>query len=303
MEAINNIQNERIIFSPLNWGLGHVSRSIQLLKKLQEQNNEIIIACDDKQQEIYEEYLEGVEFIPWKGYPFKFSGKGNFGLDIIQSFKKLISFGKKEIEFLKKLIEEKKITTVISDHRYFFRSEEARSVFVTHQVNLSLPWYLTLAKGVHNKLILSFDEVWIVDTKTHTFSKKLSASFKKKKAPVVHYIGPLSRFEKDESVAKFWTTVLVSGPEPYAEQFYKSQKGKFEEVPKNYCIIYNGFCEDISGKQKISWLEIDERLQETKKLIARSGYSTIMDAYFLECETEWHPTPGQWEQEYLASIH
>jgi hypothetical protein len=42
--------------------------------------------------------------------------------------------------------------------------------------------------------------------------------------------------------------------------------------------------------------------ENARMIIARSGYSTIMDleALGLLDKTEFHPTPGQSEQEYLA---
>ena len=46
-------------------------------------------------------------------------------------------------------------------------------------------------------------------------------------------------------------------------------------------------------------------MQEATKIIVRSGYSTIMDlaALGLLSKAEFHPTPGQSEQEYLAILH
>ena len=43
-------------------------------------------------------------------------------------------------------------------------------------------------------------------------------------------------------------------------------------------------------------------VQEVDKIVARSGYSTIMDLEVLGvlAKAELHPTPGQSEQEYLA---
>jgi len=39
---------------------------------------------------------------------------------------------------------------------------------------------------------------------------------------------------------------------------------------------------------------------KTKLVIARSGYSSLMDFSRLRCKTLLIPTPGQTEQEYLA---
>jgi hypothetical protein len=49
--------------------------------------------------------------------------------------------------------------------------------------------------------------------------------------------------------------------------------------------------------------ELVPLLQTSTRIIARSGYSTIMDLEVLGVlhKAELHPTPGQSEQEYLAS--
>jgi hypothetical protein len=300
LENLKNIKNERILFSPLNWGWGHVSRSIPLLKQLQSQNNEITIACDSAQQKVYQEYLDQIEFFDWPGYPFHFNGKGNFALDILLSFWKLRSFAKKELNFVKTSQKERKYTIIISDQRYYFRTFGVKSIFVTHQMSLPVPWYLAFMQTINRKRINQFDEVWVMDDTKNSFAGKLSVSRKQMDCPVV-YIGPFSRFKSLIQVeSKKWTTVLVSGPEPYANQFYQEQRDRLKADSVAFCIIYKGNCESSAGVEKMNWKQIDQRLLETKKLIARSGYSTVMDVHYLECEVEWHPTPGQWEQEYLA---
>ena len=50
-----------------------------------------------------------------------------------------------------------------------------------------------------------------------------------------------------------------------------------------------------------SWKETDELLLKTKVVMSYSGYSTIMDVEFLQCEAKLIPTKGQFEQVYLAA--
>ena len=46
--------------------------------------------------------------------------------------------------------------------------------------------------------------------------------------------------------------------------------------------------------------DLNNKILESNVLIARSGYSTIMDLVNLETKAILIPTPGQTEQEYLA---
>ena len=46
-----------------------------------------------------------------------------------------------------------------------------------------------------------------------------------------------------------------------------------------------------------------EIICSSEMIICRSGYSSIMDIYFLRKKVLFIPTPGQTEQEYLAKHH
>ena len=50
----------------------------------------------------------------------------------------------------------------------------------------------------------------------------------------------------------------------------------------------------------LSASDLQVQLLKTKLVIARSGYSSLMDFSRLQCKTLLIPTPGQTEQEYLA---
>lgn len=293
--AIEYISNKKILFSPLNWGFGHVARSIPILEQLLKQGNTFVVACDENQRKIYEEYFAKLQYVHWQGYPFYFSSKGNFALDLLRSFTKLSAYGRKEIDFVDQYCTTKKIDIVLSDHRYFFRSKRVKSIFITHQISLPLPWYLNMVQGIHNRLINKFDEIWVLDTEEHIFAGKLSCG--KTKTNQL-FIGPVSRFSNLEGAPKTGTIIIVSGPEPYAKQFYLEQKSKLKTGDK---IVYQGKIESLNSVKLITWKELDAEILQAEKIISRSGYSTIMDVHFLKCETELIPTKGQWEQEFLAS--
>lgn len=301
MKGIEHIVGERILFSPLNWGLGHVSRSIPLLRKLMKNGNEIHFACSFEQKLIFANYFSNVTFVEWDGYPFRFRGRGNFATDLLLSFPRLAKFASKEKKFVGEYAKKHSISMIISDQRYFFRSKQITSVFITHQFQLPLPFYLRCFQSIQEKWMKAFSEVWIADDVDLNLAGKLSQVPEKWKKPI-RYLGLLSRFsEMEMPKTKEWTTVVVSGPEPYARQFYEEQKARNKNNPEFLCFLYNGCCETTDKKQQMTWLEMDERLLNSKKIISRNGYTTLMDLHFLQCEKELYPTKGQWEQVYLAA--
>ena len=132
------------------------------------------------------------------------------------------------------------------------------------------------------------------------------------------YIGPLSRFEtsrpRDFEISKNYDIVAVlSGLEPQRtlleQEIIARYSGKDERV-----LIVQGLMHrpntrikrgNITIVPSMSDAELVPALLGANRIIARSGYSTIMDleALGLMQKAELIPTPGQPEQEYLATLH
>lgn len=102
--------------------------------------------------------------------------------------------------------------------------------------------------------------------------------------------------------------VILSGPEPQRTmleeklieelQDYEGSilfiKGKVEAAQKttieNHITYYNFMTSD----------EVEKAFNESDLVLCRSGYTTVMDLAKLEKKAFFIPTPGQFEQEYLA---
>ena len=299
----DDIKNKTILISALNWGMGHVSRCIPIIHQLIEQNNQLIIACSLNQEKIYKNYFPHLIYIEHNDFPFKFKGNGNFERDLTFNFIQLykrFQLEKKEVE---KITSKYAVDIIISDHRYSFISKKCYSIFLTHQINMPVSWFMKWIDGIHKKLVSQFNFVWIIDNLDSKYAGKLSRNKTLKKA---EYIGIKSRFSlypKEEKIIP--TVVIISGPEPYAELFFNSQlkiaQTKIDKtvfiVPKKY--ILENESEKIEIIQSNDWKQIDSIILKAKKIISRAGYSTIMDIAFLETNSELIPTPGQKEQEYL----
>jgi UDP-N-acetylglucosamine:LPS N-acetylglucosamine transferase len=102
--------------------------------------------------------------------------------------------------------------------------------------------------------------------------------------------------------------VILSGPEP--------QRSLLEEILICELKNYEGSILFIKGKiekeQKITQQkqftfynymnseELEKAFNESTVVLCRSGYTTVMDLAFLGKKAFFIPTPGQYEQEYLA---
>jgi UDP-N-acetylglucosamine:LPS N-acetylglucosamine transferase len=106
--------------------------------------------------------------------------------------------------------------------------------------------------------------------------------------------------------------VLLSGPEPQRtlleEKLLKELNGF-----KGHILFVKGKIEEEQTSEEIhsphgkitlfNFMKSDElenALNQSKKVLCRSGYTTVMDLAKLEKKAFFIPTPGQYEQEYLA---
>jgi hypothetical protein len=302
----SEIFGKRILISPLNWGMGHVSRCIPLIKKLKSQNNQIFIASSEDQRIVFESYFEtDIIYILHEGYPFRFKGHGNFILDMLINLKELKKRHKSELIEVRNIIEKHGIDIVVSDHRYGFRSEKCISIFMTHQLQLPLPWYFIGGQYWHKKQVSKFDIQWIVDDEIQRLAGKLSNNLG---FPNAFFIGHLSRFNQvfTEIKKEFRGVLIFSGPSEYYQVLinrFKKQliSGDIDLIIGNEqaCDMWKSFSYKTKFHLSTDWKSTDKILIRSKKIFGYFGYTSLMDIQYLKCEIDFIACPGQLEQLYL----
>lgn len=301
---LEDVVEKNVLISPLNWGMGHVSRSIALISKLRDQKNRIIFAGDEDQIRMVSSYFDDLIFLEHEGYPFRFGENGNFGLDLAFSYPSLNKRLKQEIIQVNDLVKKYFIDLLISDHRYGFYSGLVPSIFLSHQVNLPVRWHEQWVQKIHHNLISKFSAIWIPDYPDSRLSGDLSKEANKFNS---HFIGPLSRFDhvEENRTKDIASILLISGPEVYGEKFMRSKLEAKDSIMPLVLVsplIKEKYPDDDRIVATENWKETDGFLLRAKKVIAPSGYSTIMDLEFLKIDAQLHPTPGQREQEYLFKL-
>ncbi len=293
---IENVSNQRILVSPLDWGWGHVSRCIGLIDRLKKQGNEMLVAGTSAQQEVFQQYFPNLECVDHAGYGFRFGGKGHFALDLLKDARRLSQRARQEQNEVDDLVEEYAIDLVISDHRYGFRSSIVPSIFVTHQLNLPVRWWEKAGQRRHVNFMKAFSQVWVMDRAQNRLAGKLSEPID---GLSTSYIGLFSRFARYGSTGSSGSTVaIISGPQVYGQQFLNSV---VEQYPGVTVICDESLaCPDSTQRISGNWLRQDQVILSASKIISRSGYSTLMDLEELGIEAILVPTPGQSEQQYFA---
>ena len=306
---MNLIDKTRVLIAPLDWGLGHATRCIPLIYGLIDKGYEVIIAAEGPVKLLLQEEFSGLEYLPLKGYRISYS-KTKWGLffSIIAQIPKIFRSIRLENRWLKEVIKKHQIDIVISDNRFGLYNKEIYSVFLTHQLLIKSPVLQTWLQKLNFYLINKFDECWVPDFKDEPNLAGMLSHPKKLPPIPVRYIGWLSRFEKSESKKEEHLLILLSGPEPQRTILEKKILKQLDDFNQPVLLIRGLPGDESSINTQLNVIsvnhlpakELEKAFLNSSLVIARSGYSTIMDLLKLQKKSILIPTPGQTEQEYLA---
>jgi uncharacterized protein (TIGR00661 family) len=305
------IKRENILICPLNWGLGHASRCVPLIRLLIRNNYNVQFAACGDAYYFLDKIFPEIPIIWFEDYNIKYSKRRNLFLKIFLQtphifFKILVEHWK-----LKKLIRNYDIDVVISDNRFGLFNKTVKSVYITHQLQIKVPgdnriieWFL---HKMHRFFIKKYDVCWVPDDLQVKLAGELSGNSIPGNAK---YIGLLSRFVgEEESIQKdLDLCVIISGPEPQRAVFEEIILQQLQRSSLTAVVVLGQPVEEIDAMVEdrlhvfsgLPPAEIQKYIQRSEVVLARSGYSTVMDLAILGKKAILIPTPGQTEQEYLA---
>ena len=213
------LRKYRILVAPLDWGLGHATRCIPVIKELLANDCEVWLAGEGIQEALLRTEFRDLPFLPLEGYRIRYSRSSRgFLLNMGLQISKIISAIRKEHRWLKKMVRSHEIDAVISDNRFGLYHSKIPSIFITHQLSIKSPlgnWNEKILQRWNYKYINRFRECWIPDLfGENNLAGELSHPFSQPKT-ATKYIGILSRFEKKESKeVNDHLLFILSGPEP-----------------------------------------------------------------------------------------
>lgn len=313
----------RILVAPLNWGLGHASRCVPLIGRMLADGHEVVLGGDGESLTLLRKHFPDLPVLPLAPLELRYgSGQRQVGA-MLRALPKIIRSAWLDHRMLAEYLRYEAIDEVVSDNRFgLYLSKNAsahgsrvRTVYMTHQLTIALPrpwrWLEPLAARLHRRIIRRYDECWIPDEEAGAgLAGRLSH-------PEVlpgnaRYIGVLSRFAGRTFApdTTYEVVAVLSGLEPQRTLFEQDICRRYEQSDSTVLIVRGRMQGPPTmvrhGRLTIvPWLDdahLAAYLLGAKRIICRSGYSSVMDMYALGVmqKTEWHPTPGQPEQEYLA---
>jgi UDP-N-acetylglucosamine transferase subunit ALG13 len=185
-------------------------------------------------------------------------------------------------------------------------------IYITHQLTIKTGNSFTesIVQKIHYYFINKFNACWVPDAEGGlNIAGALSHPARLPEVPV-KYLGILSRFKKKDAENKYDLCIILSGPEPQRTLFEKIILEDLHKAGERILVVRGlpGETEipelknsSIEIKNHATADELSDIIQQSKTVISRCGYSTVMDLVKLQKKAILVATPGQTEQEYLAN--
>lgn len=310
----------KILIAPLNWGLGHASRCVPLVQRLLDEGHEVVLGGDGDSLTLLRKHFPKLRYTYLAPLNLRYSaGKRQVGA-MLKAIPKILVWSMKDHAVLQAILREESFDQVISDNRFGLYSKQVECVYITHQLHIMLPqgwrWAEGIASRIHARVYARYNRVWVPDyeEKAKSLSGELGHNFKFQISRF-EYIGPLSRFtgkpeNRNTGTPNYSVVAVLSGLEPHRTMLEKEIIARYTGQEEKVLIVQGLMGRpntrikrgNITIVPSMGDAELVPALMGAKRIIARSGYSTIMDLEALGVmdKAELIPTPGQPEQEYLA---
>jgi len=310
-------ETKSALLCPLDWGIGHATRCVPIIRELQDAGYRVIAATGGRSLQFLKKECPGITLYEFPGVGVNYS-RGNRMLLKMIAFTPAFCIGIwREHQTLKQIARRFKPDLIVSDNRYGCWHKKIFSVFITHQVRIRVPDSIQFLERPLNRInhwfIRRYNECWIPDFEHH-HGLAGALSHPVTLPANAHYIGILSRFsaytpqmeKQAEPIVN--VVVILSGPEPQRTILEKKILADLENINLR-TIIIQGITENDEARKVndriLIFSHLDTKrmarvLENAEMVICRSGYSSIMDIVTLGKRAIFIPTPGQTEQEYLA---
>lgn len=306
------MKSPRILVAPLEWGLGHATRCIPIIKELIAQDCEVILAASGGTLALLREEFPELAFLDLVAYNIRYgNSRRSLALKLAGQVPKILSVIRQEHRWLQEAIDEHKLDAVISDNRFGLYSTKIPCIYITHQLQIKTGNRATdaLVRKLHYRYITRYSACWVPDyEKPPGIAGALSHPRIRPKNVV--YIGCLSRFKRLQNPEKKYELLFsMSGPEPQRTIFEKKVLDQVRDFQGKVLLLrglpgeketLTDVPDNIEVRNHLNGSELSEAMQSAEWMISRSGYTTIMDILKIQRKTMLIPTPGQTEQEYLA---
>lgn len=307
------IYGKNVLVTPLDWGLGHATRCIPIIKALIINGYNVTVAASGKSIQLFQAEFPAITIVEIPGYSVQYAKNGfTLPFKLMLQVPKILRVIRHENELLKKLVKQYQIHWVISDNRFGMYHTQVPCIFITHQLTIMAPfkWLRSLLQSINYRYIQKFNECWVPDMGLNGGIAGILSHPNQLPSVPVSYIGLLCRFNltlPQQQNYQYDYCFLLSGPEPQRSLLQAMIIEQTQNIHAQIIILL-GQPEltdaEITSKHRIlnhaSQNDLQQIIQSSRFVIARSGYTSVMELLCLQKKCLFIPTPGQTEQVYLA---
>lgn len=300
--------SRNVLVAPLNWGLGHATRCIPVIRELLRHGYQPIIASDGQALALLQKEFPELKYITLPSYNIRYAENPMFfSFKMLTQVFHIIKTAAKERKRLKKLVKKYKLIGVISDNRFGLYHKKTCCIYISHQLHIQGGGGGWLAGFMHRCVIRRFSECWVPDYEGRPNLSGRLGHVARPGFPMV-YVGPLSRFKEEDAPQRYDVMVLLSGPEPQRTLLEDRLFEELSAYPGRILFVRGLVSEEQTVEERGPFLiynfmlseQLQRALAESGFVVCRSGYSSIMDLAVMRKKAFFIPTPGQPEQGYLA---
>jgi len=306
---------KRVLVAPLDWGLGHATRCIPVIRALQDRGATVFIGGAGPHLSLLSREFPSLEVVPLANYGITYATSPLLlALKFPFMVAQVVRRSQREHAELDAVINEHRIDAVISDQRFGCYSRRVKSVYITHQLCVKMPAAFSILERLVARALRfaanRFDQTWIPD---FPGDDNLTGDLTRKyPLPRNHrFVGPLSRFGAGESVTEktpLDLLVMLSGPEPQRTLLEQRMLAQLRDYQGRAVVLLGrpeaetlaGIRDNIQILPHVPSEKIEQLMRTAHTIVCRGGYTTIMELVSLGRSAVLVPTPGQTEQEYLC---
>jgi predicted glycosyltransferase len=300
-----------VLVGVLDWGLGHASRVVPVVHRLTAHGATVVLASTGQALAFLRRALPGYDTVDLPQPGVRYHRVGAMPALWLRALRQpwLAACEKAWVQAFAKC---RRVDAVLSDNLYGFRLAGVPSVLITHQLAPPSPW---LAGVVHRRIaqwINQFDAVWIPDVEGEaSLSGQLSQN-DRVRIPSLH-LGMYSHLQgAPAGPVRYAYTALLGGPEPQRTLLEAKVVALFSALNAPTCVVRGlPAAHPPTGPLQVGGAgihvipfadghELGSIIRASGAVVARSGYSSLLDLAVLGAPAVLVPTPGQPEQLWLS---
>lgn len=311
----------RVLFAVHDWGLGHATRSLPLIRGLRTAGHEVTVLSNARALRLLADELgDDCELVGLRDFPKPLSrSSAAFYVKMSLVLPLVLYTFRRERRFAAALHRRRRFDRIVSDGRLGVCLPDVPSYYLSHSVRQIIPGrprrLEALVEGYQRWILRDAAGILVPDEPdaSHALAGDLDHGLALDWGGRLHYLGILSSLTRHGAVGSLDCLISISGAEPQRTLFERKVRAQLPELTaraRGPVVVALGRPDlpratwQESGATVHSYVsrrEMDRFMNAAHLVVTRSGYSTMMELAELGRRALVVPTVGQSEQEYLAA--